>query len=84
MTFARIQVSLSSVPRCVVVSTDIFDHLVDSETIALEIACWLQESKLLDLMSRKAMQVGHPHAAEEIALDIGDTTHTQLERNQMK
>jgi hypothetical protein len=54
------------------------------ETIALEIACWLQESHLLDVMSRKAMRVGHPHAAEEIALDIGETTHTWLERNQLK
>jgi hypothetical protein len=35
-------------------------------------------------MSRKAMKVGHPHAAEEIALDIGETAHTWLERNQMK
>jgi predicted XRE-type DNA-binding protein len=30
------------------------------------------------------MKVGHPHAAEEIALDIGETAHTWLERNQMK
>ena len=57
---------------------------VDSETIALEIACWLQESHLLDVMSRKAMRVGHPHAAEQIALDIGDTTHTRLEINRIK
>ena len=55
-----------------------------AETIALEIACWLQESHLLDVMSRKAMKVGHPHAAEEIALDIGERTHTCLERNKLK
>jgi UDP-N-acetylglucosamine:LPS N-acetylglucosamine transferase len=55
-----------------------------SETIALEIACWLQESHLLDDMSRKAMKVGHPHAAEEIALDIGETAHAWMERNAMK
>ena len=55
-----------------------------SETIALEIACWLQEPHLLDVMSRKAMNVGHPHAAEEIALDIGETTHMWLDRNASK
>jgi len=60
------------------------DFCEDPETIALEIACWLQESHLLDVMSRKAMRVGHPHAAEQIALDIGDTTHTRLEINRIK
>jgi len=35
-------------------------------------------------MSRKAMNVGHPHAAEEIALDIGETTHMWLDRNASK
>ncbi|KAL3781256.1 hypothetical protein HJC23_012806 [Cyclotella cryptica] len=60
------------------------DFCEDPETIALEIACWLQESHLLDDMSRKAMKVGHPHAAEEIALDIGETAHAWIERNSMK
>ncbi len=58
------------------------DFCEDPETIALEIACWLQEPELLEKMSRKAMRVGHPHAAEEIALDIGETTQRWMERNE--
>jgi len=57
------------------------DYCEVPETIALEIACWLQDSQLIDVMSRKATEVGHPHAAEEIARDIGDTTHEFMERN---
>jgi 1,2-diacylglycerol 3-beta-galactosyltransferase len=57
------------------------DYCEVPETIALEIACWLQDSQLIDVMSKKAKEVGHPHAAEEIAKDIGDTTHEFMERN---
>eukprot|EP00970_Alexandrium_tamarense_P013577 scaffold3521_cov195-Alexandrium_tamarense.AAC.11 len=59
------------------------DFCLDPETIALEIACWLQDPQLLDVMSQKAKVVGHPHAAEEIALDIGETSHQWLEKNEM-
>ena len=57
------------------------DYCEEPETIALEVACWLQDSQLIDVMSRKAHAVGHPHAAEEIAQDIGDTTHEWMERS---
>ena len=60
------------------------DYCEDPETIALEIACWLQDSQLIDVMSKKAQAVGHPHAAEEIAEDIGETTHEWMERNNKK
>mmetsp|Transcript_11615 Transcript_11615/g.25458 ORF Transcript_11615/g.25458 Transcript_11615/m.25458 type:complete len:616 (-) Transcript_11615:420-2267(-) len=60
------------------------DFCEDPETIGLEVACWLQDSQLLDDMSRKAMKVGHPHAAEQIAMDIGKTTHEWMERNELK
>jgi len=60
------------------------DFCVDPETIGLEVACWLQDSQLLGVMSQKALIVGHPHAAEEIALDIGETTHQWMERNDLK
>jgi 1,2-diacylglycerol 3-beta-galactosyltransferase len=60
------------------------DYCEDPETIALELACWLQDSQLLDVMSRKAQTVGHPHAAEEIAQDIGDSTHEVMEKNKKK
>ena len=46
------------------------DFCEDPETIGLEIACWLQDSQLLDDMSMKARKVGNPHAAEDIVLDI--------------
>lgn len=60
------------------------DYCEDPETIALEIACWLQEPNLLEKMSRKAMRVGYPNAAEEIALDIGEMTMQWMERNEQK
>lgn len=60
------------------------DFCEDPETIGLEVACWLQDSQLLDLMSEKAKNVGHPHAAEEIALDIGEMTQQWMERNEQK
>lgn len=60
------------------------DFCEDPETIGLEVACWLQDSQLLDVMSKKAKKVGHPHAAEEIALDIGDTTRQYMERNEVR
>eukprot|EP00584_Thalassiosira_punctigera_P011987 CAMPEP_0172552628 /NCGR_PEP_ID=MMETSP1067-20121228/46460_1 /TAXON_ID=265564 ORGANISM="Thalassiosira punctigera, Strain Tpunct2005C2" /NCGR_SAMPLE_ID=MMETSP1067 /ASSEMBLY_ACC=CAM_ASM_000444 /LENGTH=631 /DNA_ID=CAMNT_0013340655 /DNA_START=150 /DNA_END=2045 /DNA_ORIENTATION=- len=60
------------------------DFCEDPETIGLEIACWLQDSQLLDVMSQKARKVGHPHAAEEIAVDIGETTRQWMERNELK
>lgn len=50
------------------------DYCEDPETIGLEVACWLQDAQLLEVMSQKAKQVGHPHAAEEIARDIGEAT----------
>ena len=60
------------------------DFCIDPESIALEVACWLQDPQLLDVMSQKAMAVGHPHAAEEIALDIGKITHQWLEKNKLR
>ena len=57
------------------------DFCEDPETIGLEVACWLQDAQLIDEMSKKAMKVGHPHAAEEIAMDIGNTTHEWMDRN---
>ena len=41
------------------------DFCEDPESIASELACWLQDSQLLNVMSQKALEVGHPHAAED-------------------
>ena len=57
------------------------DYCEHPETIAFELACWLQDPQLIDVMSKKAQEVGHPHAAEEIAQDIGDATHEVMEKN---
>ena len=69
---------------CLFLCVQFGDFCEDPETIGLEVACWLQDSQLLDVMSQKAMKVGHPHAAEEIAADIGSTTISWMERNEMK
>jgi len=68
----------------IVLNGEFGDFCQDPETIGLEIACWLQDPQLLDVMSKKAKTVGHPHAAEEIALDIGKTTHQWMEQNELK
>lgn len=60
------------------------DYCEDPETIALEIACWLQEPNLLEKMSQKAMRAGYPNAAEEIAVNIGEMTMQWMERNEQK
>ena len=77
-------VHFCSVQIPVHVTSDTLCLCEDPETIGLEVACWLQDSQLLDVMSRKAMKVGHPHAAEEIAMDIGETTLSWMERNEQK
>ncbi len=56
------------------------DYCNDPETIALELACWLQDPQLLDVMSKKAMKVGNPHAAEHIAMDIGRIVQEELSK----
>ncbi|KAL7549086.1 hypothetical protein ACHAWF_012359 [Thalassiosira exigua] len=60
------------------------DFCEDAGAIALEVACWLGEPQLLESMSERARQVGHPHAAEEIALDIGEMTLRWMERNEQR
>lgn len=57
------------------------DFCEEPEEIASEVACWLQDAPLLDIMSNGAMEVGHPHAASDIVLDIGEITHGWLQKN---
>jgi len=47
--------------------------------IAEEVACWLRDEPLMDIMSEAASEVGCPDAASDIVLDIGATTHRMME-----
>jgi 1,2-diacylglycerol 3-beta-galactosyltransferase len=58
------------------------DYNKNEEGIAEEVACWLQDENLLNTMSVAAREVGHPHAAEDIVIDIGDTTHAWMDLNE--
>jgi len=57
------------------------DHCEDPDGIADEVSCWLQDDQLIREMSQQAKEVGHPHAASDIVLEIGQATHDALERN---
>jgi 1,2-diacylglycerol 3-beta-galactosyltransferase len=59
------------------------DHCEDPDGIADEVSCWLQDEQLMTVMSRQAQEVGHPHAASDIVLEIGQATHEALRRNGM-
>jgi 1,2-diacylglycerol 3-beta-galactosyltransferase len=59
------------------------DYCKESEGIAEEVACWLQNEDLMETMSLAASKIGHPHAASDIVKDIGEITHSWLELNEM-
>mmetsp|Transcript_18949 Transcript_18949/g.34095 ORF Transcript_18949/g.34095 Transcript_18949/m.34095 type:complete len:717 (+) Transcript_18949:92-2242(+) len=54
------------------------------KTIAKTIVAWLNDTEKLEEMSRRARMAGHPHAAEEIAEDIGRLTCEWMERNEVR
>jgi len=45
---------------------------------AQEVARWLNDSLLLDVMSQKSAAIGHPNAASEIVQEIGQVTHSLM------
>uniref|UniRef100_A0A7S4J4S4 monogalactosyldiacylglycerol synthase n=1 Tax=Odontella aurita TaxID=265563 RepID=A0A7S4J4S4_9STRA len=51
------------------------DYCEDPDGIADEVSCWLGDSRLMAEMSHRAREVGHPHAASDIALEIGQIAH---------
>ena len=51
------------------------DYCEDPASIAEEVASWLQDASLLQVMSHRAQAAGRPNAAEEIVLDIGSEAH---------
>jgi len=60
------------------------DHCEDPDCIADEVSCWLQDEQLMRVMSQQAREVGHPHAASDIVLEIGQATHDALKKNAMQ
>lgn len=57
------------------------DYCDEPVEIGKEVACWLQDPKLLVEMSHKAQASGHPQAAAEIVKDIGSITHAWIALN---
>jgi 1,2-diacylglycerol 3-beta-galactosyltransferase len=51
------------------------DYCEDPVAIAEEVAGWLKDPTLLEVMSHRAQAAGRPNAASEIVLDIGSETH---------
>jgi len=50
--------------------------------ISEEVACWLRDEALMDIMSVAASDVGVPNAASDIVLDIGTSTHEWMLKNE--
>ena len=65
----------------VVLEAGFGDFCQDPDEIAREVACWLKDDDLLATMSKSASEVGHPHAAEDIVLDIGNITKAWMDVN---
>ena len=51
------------------------DYVEDPVGISEEVATWLKDPSLLEVMSHRAQAAGRPNAAQEIAIDIGSETH---------
>jgi len=60
------------------------DYCEDPVAIAEEVATWLHEPSLLEVMSHRSQAAGRPNAAEEIVIDIGAETHVWKSLNEMK
>ena len=55
----------------VVLENEFGEYNDDPEEIAPIVSSWIKDPNLLGEMSRQAKKVGRPHAAADIALDIG-------------
>lgn len=54
----------------------------DPVYIADQVSIWLENPEQLKRLSQKSQQAGFPHAAADIAKDIGSITHTWMKLNQ--
>lgn len=65
----------------VVLELEYGDYCEEPADIAEEVGVWLQETELLDTMSRNAQKSGNANAAREIVEDIGGLTQTWIRLN---
>eukprot|EP00546_Thalassionema_frauenfeldii_P009751 CAMPEP_0178914470 /NCGR_PEP_ID=MMETSP0786-20121207/11444_1 /TAXON_ID=186022 /ORGANISM="Thalassionema frauenfeldii, Strain CCMP 1798" /LENGTH=519 /DNA_ID=CAMNT_0020587383 /DNA_START=107 /DNA_END=1666 /DNA_ORIENTATION=+ len=65
----------------VVLDAGFGEYCKQPEKIGQTVANWLKNEELLCSMSKSATKAGHPHAAAEIAVDIGEITQKWLETN---
>jgi len=57
------------------------DYCENPIAIGREVTYWLQDKEILEVMSEKAQEAGHPDAAAEIVKDIGSIAHTWMALN---
>ena len=57
------------------------EFCVKPDIIADGVSNWLKDDKALTQMSKNAIAISHPNAAEEIVLEIGEIAHQWMERN---
>lgn len=65
----------------VVLDAGFGEYCKQPEKIGQTVANWLKNEELLSSMSKSATKAGHPNAAAEIAVDIGNITQKWLETN---
>lgn len=52
--------------------------------IAEKLSAWLKDDSLIDEMSKRSEEAGNPHAAADIAKDIGEITLEIMEKNKKR
>mmetsp|Transcript_2612 Transcript_2612/g.3031 ORF Transcript_2612/g.3031 Transcript_2612/m.3031 type:complete len:556 (-) Transcript_2612:381-2048(-) len=64
-----------------VVENKFGEFCVKPDIIADGVSNWLKDDVALTQMSKNAIAISHPNAAEEIVLEIGEIAHQWMERN---
>mmetsp|Transcript_448 Transcript_448/g.1087 ORF Transcript_448/g.1087 Transcript_448/m.1087 type:complete len:125 (+) Transcript_448:101-475(+) len=65
----------------VVLESGFGDFCKKPTEIAARVASWLDDEDKMVQMSKNSQMMGHPDAASEIVLDIGDITQTYMDLN---
>lgn len=66
----------------VVIDAGFGDYCDDPQTIGVEVSFWLRDESLMKILSLAAQKAGHPNAAYEIAMRIGQETESWVELNE--